>query len=130
MKNLKLIVVLVVLFIIALSGMSRAQDNQANDKKKTYKNTPAEQAKIVTDKMKTKLDLTDDQYSKILKIQTDRITYFRELRDKDVISKSEIKQKRDEFNNSIKNTLTVDQMKTYEKMKSEMKSKKKDKTEK
>jgi hypothetical protein len=116
MKNLKLIFVIIVLFIIAVSGISKAQDSSKTEEKKKYKHTPEEQAKIMTDKMKSHLDLTSEQYNKILKLQTDYIIYNRDLRTKDIISRSEIKQRREEYHNGIKNTLTADQMKKWENM--------------
>jgi hypothetical protein len=116
MKKSKLITVIIILFICAITGLNIAQDCSKIGEKKTYKHTPEEQAKIITDKMKTNLNLTNEQYSKILKLQTGNITYRRELRTKDLISRSEIKQKREEYHSGIKNILTADQMKTWEDM--------------
>jgi hypothetical protein len=120
MKNLKLISVIIVLFIFAVSGISNAQDDTKKEETRKNKGTPEEQAKKITDKMKTRLNLTDEQYNKILKLQTDRITYKRELRSKDLISKSEVKQKREEFRNGMKSILTDEQQ---QKMKDMMKKK-------
>jgi polyphosphate kinase len=116
MKNSKLITIIIILFVFTISGLSKAQENPTSTKKQ-YKCTPEEQAKKITDKMKTRLELTDEQYNKILKLQTDRITYQRELRSKDLISKSEVKQKRQEFRDGIKNTLTDEQLDKTKKMK-------------
>jgi hypothetical protein len=66
--------------------------------------------------MNKKLNLTTEQYGKIQKLFADNIAYRRELRTKDVISKSEIRQKREDFKNGLKNTLTEDQQKKMEKM--------------
>lgn len=117
MKKTKSIALVVILLFFGMSFISYAQDDQTLTKKeKQYKYTPEEQAKKITDRMKDHLNLTDEQYNKILKLQTDRITYFRELRSKDLISKSEIKQKRQEFRDGIKNTLTDEQLAKMKKM--------------
>jgi hypothetical protein len=116
MRNSKLITVIIILFVFTVTGLNIAQDNSQTGEKKKYKHTPEEQAKIITDKMKSHLNLTDEQYGKILKLQTDNITYKRDLREKDLISKSEIKQKREAFRSGINNTLTADQMKKMDKM--------------
>jgi Spy/CpxP family protein refolding chaperone len=117
MKKTKSMTLIIILLVFAVSFISKAQDNtQAEDIPK-YKCTPEEQAKKITEKMKGKLDLTDEQYSKILKLQTDRITYMRELRSKDLISRSEVKQKREEFRNGMKNILTDEQKNKIKMMK-------------
>lgn len=125
MRKTKSIALIIILVIFAVTGISKAQEDPTTTVKQ-YKCTPEEQAKKITDKMKTHLDLTDEQYNKILKLQTDRIAYKRELRGKDLISKSEVKQKRQEFRDGIKNTLTDDQIKKMKKMikKNRMKHKK------
>lgn len=120
MKKPKLIAVIIIFFIFAVSGIGKAQDNSQIDETKKFKCTPEEQAKKITDKMKTHLNLTDEQYSKILKLNTDRIAYNRELRNKDLISKSEVKQKREEFRSGMKSILTDEQQ---QKMKDKMKKK-------
>jgi len=125
MGKTKSIALIIILLIFAISFTSKAQENPQTKTPK-FKCTPEEQAKKITDKMKTRLNLTDEQYNKILKLQTDRITYKRELKSKDLISKSEIKQKREEFRNGMKSTLNDDQQKKMKKMmkKKHMKQKK------
>lgn len=125
MGKTKSIALIIILLIFAMSGISRAQENPQTGEAPKYKCTPEEAAKRITDKMKTNLNLTDEQYSKILKLQTERITYMRELRSKDLISKSEVKQKREEFRSGMKSILTDEQQKMLkEKMKKHKKQKK------
>jgi hypothetical protein len=120
MKNTKLILILLAFAVFAISGSVFSQDDiKKDDSKKdvkTYKMTPDEQAAKMTDKLKKKLDLNTEQYGKIKKLFSDNIAYHRELRTKDLISRSEIKQKREDFKNGIKSTLMADQQKKFEKM--------------
>ncbi len=124
MKNKSLIIALITVFAIAISGSLFAQDDTKQDNSKqevkTYKMTPEQQATKMADKMKKKLDLNTEQYGKIKTLFADNIAYRRDLRTKDLISRSEMKQKREEFKTGIKNTLTADQMKKYEKMMKKM----------
>lgn len=115
MRKTKTIAQLIILLIFTVSTLSVAQDDTRTGDVPKYKCTPEEQAKKITDKMKKHLDLTDEQYNKVLKLQTDRITYHRELQNKDLISKSEVKQKKEEFRNGMKSILTDDQQKKMKK---------------
>jgi hypothetical protein len=117
MKKVKFLLLVITFAVFSVASTGFAQDDTKKDEnEKTYKLTPEEQAKKITDRMKDKLSLTDEQYGKILKLNTDRISYMRDLRSKDLISKSEVKQKREEFRNGMKNTLTEDQQKKMKKM--------------
>ena len=111
---------IIMLAFIALPIAMYAQDNTKEDNTKQvthqYKMTAEEQAKKITDKLTTKLNLTSEQSSSIQKLFADKISYVRELRDKDLISKSEIKAKRKEFRDGIKNVLTKEQQKKFSKM--------------
>jgi len=124
MKKLRLLLLIFAFAVFAISSSGFAQDDtkQEDTKQnvKTYKLTPEEQATKITDKLNKELNLTSEQYTKIQKLFADNIAYRRELRTKDVISKSEIKQKQKDFREGIKNTLTEDQQK---KMKDMMKKK-------
>ena len=120
MKNKSLIIALITVFAIAISGSLFAQDDTKQDNSKqevkTYKMTPEQQATKMADKMKKKFDLNTDQYGKIKTLFADNIAYKRDLMTKDLISRSEMKQKREELQNGIKSTLNADQKKKYEKM--------------
>jgi Spy/CpxP family protein refolding chaperone len=70
----------------------------------------------MTDKLSTRLKLTNDQSGSIQKLLSDKISYARELRSKDLISKSEIKAKRKEFRDGINKILTKKQQKKFHKM--------------
>jgi hypothetical protein len=126
MKNLRLslLVFLFAVFSISSSGLAQDDSKKEDSKRdiKTYKMTPGEQATKITDKLNKELNLTPEQYTKIQKLFADNIAYRRDLRTKDVISKSEIKQKQKDFREGIKSTLTEDQQK---KMKDMMKKKRK-----
>jgi hypothetical protein len=120
MKNLKLMTLVFVFAVFAIFSQGFAQDETKKDDSKqevkTYKMTPQEQSTKITDKLNKKLNLTPEQYTKIQKLFADNIAYRRELRTKDIISKSEIKQKQKDFRDGIKNTLTEDQQKQMKKM--------------
>lgn len=120
MKNKSLIIALITVFAIAISGSLFAQDETKQDNTKqdvkTYKMTPEQQATKMADKMKKKLDLNTEQYGKIKTLFADNIAYKRDLMTKDLISRSEMKQKREDLQNGIKSTLNADQKKKFEKM--------------
>jgi hypothetical protein len=120
MKNLKLMTLVFVFAVFAIFSQGFAQDETKKDDSKqevkTYKMTPQEQSTKITDKLNKKLNLTPEQYTKIQKLFADNISYRRELRTKDIISKSEIKQKQKDFRDGIKSTLTEDQQKQMKKM--------------
>ena len=124
MKKIKILTSMMIFAFLLLAVNVFPQDNsQKEDTKqevKTYKMTPEEQATKITDKLNKHLNLTSEQYTKIKKLYTDNITYRRELKDKDLISKSEVKAKQKEFREGIKNTLTDEQK---DKMKKMMKKK-------
>ncbi|MBI5401802.1 MAG: hypothetical protein HY959_00225 [Ignavibacteriae bacterium] len=125
MRKTKFAAVLLIFAMVLLSGAVYSQDEKTESGK--YKNTPEEQAKIITDKLNKHLDLTPEQYDKVKKLYTDNIKYKRELKDKDLISKSEVKSKQKEFREGIKSTLTdkqKDKMKKMMKKKHGMKKKK------
>ena len=113
MRNTRFLSLGLVLALFLMLNAGFAQDNGNKDGTKqdvkTYKLTADEQATKITDKLNKKLNLTPDQYAKIQKLYADNISYRRELRNKDLISKSEIKQKQKDFREGIKNTLTDEQ---------------------
>ena len=108
------------LAFIAMPIAMYAQDESKEDNTKQvthqYKMTPEEQAKKMTDKLSTRLKLTNEQSADMQKLLTDKISYVRDLRSKDLISKSEIKAKRKEFHDGISKILTKDQQKKFHKM--------------
>jgi hypothetical protein len=120
MNNLKLILVIEVFIILAITVPGFTQDNTQKDvtsqEVKTYKLPPEEQATKITNRLNKKLKLTNEQYEKIKKLFADNITYRRELKTKDIISKNEIKQRKKDFHDGIKNILTDGQQKKMEKM--------------
>jgi|GEM_PF-5144579 len=121
MKNKKLyLFMIIMLAFIAMPIAMYAQDESKEDNTKQvthqYKMTPEEQAKKMTDKLSTRLKLTNDQSGSIQKLLSDKISYARELRSKDLISKSEIKAKRKEFRDGINKILTKKQQKKFHKM--------------
>lgn len=92
--------------------------------------TPEERAKMMSDKMKTELALTDEQYQKVQTINLDFATKSSDLR-KEGGDKSSWAEKMkpldDERTTALKGVLTPDQFSKYETMKKNMKSKMKDK---
>lgn len=120
MKSIRLILTILMFAFLAAPVISFAQDEtKSNDTKQTehqYKLTPDEQATKIAKRLQDKLNLTSGQYTKIQKLFSDRISYFRELREKDLISRSEVKAKRKEFREGIKSTLDKKQQKKLKKM--------------
>lgn len=94
------------------------------------KHDPQEMAKKLTEKMKTGLNLTDDQYSKVYDLNVKNITSMQDLR-KEPGSKENKKQSfknlRDEHQKELATVLTPEQMTKYMEMKKEMKKEMKNK---
>ncbi len=92
---------------------------------------PATRAKELTDKMKTSLSLTDEQYSKVEAINLDFATAASALRKSNEAARNEkfnaykdLSKKRKE---SLKSVLTEEQLKTMEAQQKEHRDKMKDK---
>jgi periplasmic protein CpxP/Spy len=119
MKTTKLITALIfILAILTISVSSFAQDKDSKPKK-----TPEERATLITDKMKSSLNLTDDQYTKIYALNLQRIKERRALKEEKSKTDSDIKKKRSEYMTSLKSILTDEQYQTLKKMREEKKSK-------
>lgn len=120
MKTTKLFPVLVyILAFLALSISSFAQDKEMKNSK-----TPEEKAKFTLERLKTSLNLTDEQSAKVYELNLQRIKDhkgFKEGMDK---IKSDRKQKQTEYKNSLKSILTEEQVKNMEKMHKDKKLKK------
>jgi protein CpxP len=120
MKNTKLYPVLVyVLAFLALSISSFAQDKDMKNSK-----TPEEKAKFTSERLKTSLNLTNEQTAKIYDLNLQRIKDRKEFKESKDKQKSDIKKKRSEYKNSLKTILTDDQMKDLKKMHKDKKYKK------
>lgn len=91
---------------------------------------PEEKAKMMSDKMKTELTLTDEQYQKVQAINLDFATKSSALK-KEGGDKSawgeKMKPIKEEHTKSLKAVLTPEQFTKYESWKEDMKSKEKDK---
>lgn len=92
--------------------------------------TPEERAKMMSDKMKTELTLTDEQYQKVQAINLDFATKTKDIK-KEGADKStwaeKIKPLEEERTTALKGILTPEQFTRYEARKEEMKGKMKDK---
>ena len=118
MRTTKLFMVLVYLVaFLALSISSFAQD-------KEMKKTPEEKAKLTSERLKTSLNLSEEQTSKIYELNLQRIKDHKEFKENKQKQNSDMKQKRSEYKNSLKTILTDDQMKEMKKMHKEKKFKK------
>lgn len=97
---------------------------------KMQQKTPEEKAKMISDKMKTELALTDEQYQKVQVINLDFATKSKDIK-KEGTDKSawaeKIKPLDEERTTALKGILTPEQFAKYESMKENMKSKMKDK---
>ncbi len=118
MKTTKLYMVLVYLLaFLALSISSFAQD-------KDTKKTPEEKANLTSERIKTSLNLSEEQTAKIYELNLQRIKDHKEFRENKEKQNSDMKQKRSEYKNSLKTILSDDQMKAMKKMHKEKKFKK------
>ncbi|MFT3748872.1 MAG: hypothetical protein QM768_11165 [Agriterribacter sp.] len=92
--------------------------------------TPEEKAKMMSDKMKTTLTLTDEQYQKVQAINLDFATKTKDIK-KDGTDKNswieKVKPLEEERTTALKGVLTPEQFTKYESLKEEMKGKMKDK---
>jgi len=93
---------------IALIIMAFTINSYAQDSKDKY--TPEEKAKKMTDKMKSSLNLTDEQYPKMYSLNLDMIKWKKDNKAGN-LSKDEKKKKREEFKASKENILTAEQQK-------------------
>lgn len=97
---------------------------------KSQHKSPEERAKMMSDKMKTELTLTDEQYQKVQAINLDFSTKASAIKKEggDKTSWMEkMKPLEDERTKSFKEVLTPDQFTKFESMKNDMKGKMKDK---
>lgn len=125
-KLFKTAFTLSVLLILLSAGNSFGQNDDRSKK------SPDEIARKITDKMKTRLSLTDEQYKQVYdlnlrKINT-RINNKENYKNLDKESRKDLKkQNREEYNKSLESILTTDQMNTYRKYISEKQNSKKNK---
>lgn len=106
-----------ILAILTISISSFAQDKDSKPKK-----TPEERATLITDKMKTSLNLTDEQYSKVYELNLQRIKERQAFKEEKSKTDSDIKKKRSEYMTSLKGILTDEQYQTLKKIQKEKKS--------
>lgn len=123
--NLKMMLSLAAMTVIMLiSTASFAQDKMPHK-------TPEERAKMMSDKMKTELSLTDDQYQKVQAINLDFANKTKDIK-KDGADKAgwaeKMKPLDEERTTSLKGVLTPDQFTKFESMKKDMKDKHKEKS--
>lgn len=112
MKTTKLYSALIyVLAFLVISISSLAQDKDS----KTIR-TPEEKAKINSERLKTSLNLSDDQYTKIYDLNLQRIKDSKEFREIKLKFKEDRDKKNTEYKNSLKSILTDDQIKSMKTM--------------
>jgi hypothetical protein len=120
MKTAKLYVTFIyVLIFLAISAGSFAQDKDSKESK-----TPEDRAKITSDKMKTSLNLSDEQYTKVYNLNLQKMKDAKEFRE----SESKLRESREksftEYKSTMKTILTDEQMKNMKKMHGDRKFKK------
>lgn len=106
-------------FLLTASISAFAQDE------KSHKKTPEEKAKMMTDKLKEKLALTDDQYTKVEAATVDFVTKkfsLKQAEDKTGID-DKMKSLQDEYNTTLKNILDDEQFKKFTEIESKNKEK-------
>lgn len=92
---------------------------------KEQKKSPEEKAKMMTDKMKDKLGLTDEQYAKVEAANFDFVTKkfaLKQADDKTGLD-NKIKALKDEHNAALKGILDEEQFKKFTEMEDKMKEK-------
>ena len=98
-----------------------AQDKSHKDK------TPEEKARMMTEKMQEKLDLTKDQYNKVYQLNLEtakQMQQMREQRNEDKeANRAQMKQFRAEREAKLNAVLTAEQQQKLEAMKAERKKK-------
>ncbi|MCI0473861.1 MAG: hypothetical protein L0Y76_09800, partial [Ignavibacteria bacterium] len=82
-----------------------------------------ERATLITDKMKSSLNLTDDQYSKVYELNLQRIKERRDFKENKSNLDTDRKKKQSEYQNSLKSILTDEQYQALEKVREEKKLK-------
>ena len=126
MKYIKRISIICILILFA-AGLGNLY---SQDKGKNL--SPDERAKKISDKMQTELNLSQDQYNKIYQSHLDFFAKVKTLRDNTSTDKESMKttmkEYRADLKNSLKSSLSDDQMKKWkETKKSKMHKNKKDK---
>jgi len=120
MKKMKFNATLVlILALLAVSVSSFAQNKESKTKK-----SPEERAKISTERMKTSLNLSDEQSSKIYDLNLQRMKDRKEFKEGKSKVDSDRKNKRNEYKNSLKSILTEEQYNSMKKMHKDKKDKK------
>lgn len=102
----------------------------AQDRDKAQKKTPEEKARMMTEKMKDKLSLTDEQYSKVEAANLDFVTKKFALKQEGdkTGADDKIKSLQDEYNSSMREILNEEQYRKFTEMDSKMKDKSKQKS--
>ncbi len=107
-------------------SMSQAKAQSAQATQVPEYKTPEEQAKKLTDKMKSELTLTDTQYQPVYDINLKYANKGQDLMKSTEDKKAKMEAMKSTMadkDNELKAVLTPDQYKKYEGMKKEMKSK-------
>lgn len=107
-----------ILAFLAVSVSSFAQNKES----KTTK-SPEERAKITTERMKTSLNLSDEQSSKIYDLNLQRFKDHKEFKESKSKVDSDRKNKRNEYKNSLKSILTEEQYNSMKQMHKDKKNK-------
>lgn len=110
---------ILILALVAISVSSFAQDKDSKTNK-----SPEERAKVSTERMKTSLNLTDEQYSKIYDLNLQMIKDRKDFKESKSKLDGERKKKSSEYRNSMKNILTEEQFKNMKKVHKDKKFKK------
>jgi len=118
-----LMMVIAVLLVNVAMAQTSSTVKQANAKTKGTKSngkpTVSQKAKVLADSLKNALSLTDEQYEKVYKINTDFITKKQELMkqaksDSTSNTKTEIQDLRKNRNVEIKAVLTPEQIQKWQ----------------
>lgn len=120
MKTSKLNLALIyILAFLAITISSFAQDKDTRVNK-----SPEERARISAERMKTSLNLSDEQYTKVYELNLQRAKDFESNKETKAKIREDRKKKGTEYKNSLKSILTDDQLRSMKNMHKEKKMKK------
>lgn len=109
-------------FLLVAVAMVFSATANAQEHKKDQK-TPEERAELMTEKMKEKLDLSEEQYDKIQKLNAEHAVEMKQLHEKMKSLRDEVKATREKHLESLRGELTEEQRAKFDEHIEKMKDK-------
>ncbi|MCL2598213.1 MAG: hypothetical protein FWD66_11320 [Paludibacter sp.] len=113
MKTTKILMATFLMSIFCVA-LSYGQQDQKT------KMTPEARAAKRIEKMKTSLNLTDEQVTKVQAAQAQLVSDMKQVRDKSQANRDEMKAKRDAYDAQMKTILTQEQYQKYQEQRKDM----------